>query len=96
MSKTLSPDSTLSELFDFLRPEEGCKVQPVSLAKREDGKSDLMIAITGSYDEANIIMANLMTYVTEMEAVAEQRNVDAEILGTDGKALKDEPTIIVP
>ena len=95
MSK-LSPQSTLAHLFDFLRPEEGCKVQPVSLAERDDGKIDLMIAITGSEAEANIIMANLMTYVTEMEAVAEQRNADSEILGTDGKALKDESTIILP
>lgn len=96
MSQTLSPNSTLKELFDFLRPDEGCKVQPISFATRDDGRSDLMITITGSHDEANIIMANLMTYVTEMEAVAMQKNVDAEILGTDGKALKDEPTIIVP
>lgn len=96
MSNKLSPESSLAELFDFLRPDEGCKVHPVSLAKRADGRADLMIVITGSHDEANVLMANLMTYVTTMQEVTEQKNAESAILGKDGEALTDEPAIIVP
>lgn len=94
--KKLGPDSQINEIFDFLRPDEGCGVFPVSMAKRDDGKADMLIVITGSAGEANVMMANLMTYVNEMHEVAEQKKADEDILGTDGKPLQDEPTIIVP
>lgn len=96
MSNALSPNSTLNELFDEIRPDIGTRVVPVSFGKREDGKLDMMIAISGSEDEANVIMANLMHYVDEMQQVAEQKAADNKVVGMDGKPVDDEPTIILP
>ena len=92
----ITPDSSIQELFDAFRPDKGCRVVPVTLKDRDDGKIDLMIAITGNQDEANIIMANLMSYVNDMHDTAEQKAAEAGLLGPDGQPVDNEPSIIVP
>lgn len=91
---SLGPDSSLKDLFDDLRPPEGMRVVPISLA-RTDGTADLAIIITGKEEDANVLMANLMSYVNELFAVSEQIHAD-KIIGTDGKPVSDEPKIVVP
>ncbi len=96
MSEGLSGKSTMEEVFDFCRPDEGSRVVPVTMAQREDGKSDLMIIITGKSDECQLLMANLMSYVDDMAAVAAQREADANLVGSDGAPINDDPKILVP
>lgn len=93
----ITPESSLRELFDEIRPDEGCRVVPVTLGPPDaNGKVDLMIAITGKEADASVIMANLMTYVDQMFAVAQQKQADAKILGADGRPASNEPSILVP
>lgn len=94
-STTITPDSSLRELFDELRPPEGMRVVPVSLPANE-GEANLAILITGKDEDSHVLMANLMSYVNELFAVAEQRTADAKILGTDGEPVDSDPKILVP
>lgn len=93
--KALSPQSTMEEVFDELRPSVGMRVVPVQIPAPK-GKMNFFIAVTGRAEECNVMMANLMTYVQEMSAVAEQKQADEKTLGKDGKPIEDEPTIVVP
>lgn len=95
VDKALSPQSSLEEVFAELMPPSGMRVVPVSLPAPE-GKTNIFIALTGRSEECNVMMANLMTYVQEMSAVAEQKAADEAILGKDGKPIEDEPRIVVP
>lgn len=92
----ITPDSSIKDLFDELRPEEGMRVVPVSLASRGDGFADLMIVISGKEEDANVMMANLMMYVDEMAAVAQQKAADSDFLGPDGRPVSRESKIITP
>lgn len=92
---SLGPTSTIEELFEEIMPGNGMRVVPISVAAPE-GKANLMIAISGSNEEATVLMANLMSYVDEMAQVAAQHEADQKVLGTDGKPIEDEPSIIVP
>ena len=81
----LSPATPINEIFEAVTPEEGMRVIPTEIPASE-GKRHLAILITGSEAEANVMMANLMSYVNDMSEVAQQQTVEKE----------DEPTIIVP
>lgn len=70
--KKLGPHSTMQEIFDFIRPEKGVKVQAIRMSDRDDGISDICICLTGSEMEADVLAANLMSYVDEMYMLAEQ------------------------
>lgn len=92
---SLSPDSSIAEIFEFCRPDEGMRVLPVQIPAPQ-GKTHLAILIAGAEDEANVLMANLMSYVTDMHEISQQKEAEASIVGTDGAPVKDEPAIIVP
>lgn len=93
---SLGPDSSLKDLFDELRPDEGMGVFPISMGKRDDGKVDLAIVITGKAEDANVLMANLMSAVDHMFQTAQQVEADRQILGADGQPANADPSIIVP
>lgn len=80
--KQLGPKSTIEEIFEFCRPDEGMRVVPVEIPAPKD-KAHLMILIAGNKAEANVLMANLMSYVSDMHDVAEQK-------------AQDESTVIIP
>lgn len=94
--QALSPDSSIKELFDAVQPEEGMRVLPTQIPA-EEGKANLAILITGSAEEANVCMANLMSYVTEMHEITQQAEADGKIVDVDGAPIDDDaPSIIVP
>lgn len=94
---SLSPKSTIEELFDFIRnPEQDVQVLPVTLSKPDDTEARMMIVIQGAPNTSNHIMANLMTAVQEMYDLAEQQAAENAIVAPDGEPLSDEPQIIVP
>lgn len=95
--KTLTAKSSLEEVFDFIRnPEQDVQVLPVTLNKPSDAEARMMILIQGKPDTANVLMANLMTYIQEMYDLAEQQAAANEIVAPDGVPLDDEPQIIIP
>ncbi len=70
---SLTPDSTLKEVFDFIYQEDhDVQVLPVTLSKEGDDHARLMILIHGKKKTANHIMANLMHAVQEMHNLATQ------------------------
>lgn len=92
----LGPKSPIDEIFEAVTPEEGMRVLPTQLPAPE-GKAHLAILITGNADEANVVMANLMSYVTEMHDTAEQAAHDpASIVGANGEPVDEQPAIIIP
>lgn len=93
--KTLGPNSTIRELMDAVRVEEGTNVVPVTL-KANAEFAEMMVIITGKPEDANVIMANIMTLIGDMYDKAEQIRAEKQITGTDGKPITDEPTIILP
>lgn len=92
--KPLGPQSPIVDVFDRILPETGVTCIPTKVPAPE-GKAYLAIMIAGNADEAQLLLANLMSYVEEMHAVAEQKRADT-IVGSDGTELTDEPAIIVP
>jgi hypothetical protein len=90
----LGPDSTMREIFDYIRPDTGCKVQAVKLEDRDDGRVDFMLMITGTEAEAAIITANLMSYTDEMYQIGEKIESGEIVPGEDGKT-SDEPNLTV-
>lgn len=95
MSDKLSPASSIAEIFDAVRPDEGMRVLPTQIPAPE-GKANLAILITGSEAEANVLMANLMAYVTDMHEISQQKEAEAALVGANGEPIEDEPAIIVP
>lgn len=93
--KQLGPDSSIREIFDAVRPDEGMRAVPTQIPAPE-GKANLAILITGSEAEANVLMANLMAYVTDMHEISQQHETESEIVSANGEPVNDEPTIIVP
>ena len=96
---SLSKNSTLQEVFDFIRNDEAdVQVQAVTLTEATDKHAELMLLIQGKADTAQHIMANLMTAVQDMHDLSEQRHVAPEqeepqpavIIGTDGEVLGDD------
>ena len=93
---SLSKNSTLQEVFDFIRNDEhDVQVLPVTLTSKNDDRARLMILIQGKPNTAHHIMANLMTSVQDMYDLAEQVNAtppteDSKIVGTDGEVLGDD------
>jgi hypothetical protein len=83
------------EIFDEVAPETGLRVLPTQIPAPE-GKQYLAILIAGNQDEANVVMANLMSYVQDMHETAEQKQAENEIVGSNGEPLEDEPSIILP
>ena len=79
----LSPESTLKELFDFIRVEEGVNVMPVTL-DQDPKDTRMMILIQGEHETASVIMAKLMTVVTDLFDTEKQREQD------------DKPRIVLP
>ena len=93
---SLTKDSTLKELFDFIyNPDEDVQVLPVTLSAKTDPRARLMIVIQGKALTANVIMANLMTSVQEMYELAEQNRASHAITHPDGEPISDEPSIIL-
>ena len=88
MSNELGPDSTVRELFEAIAVDKGVNLVPVAISKAEDEVARLAIFITGEQEDARLLFANLMAYVDQLHAAAEQHaaNLEAE----------DEPAIIVP
>lgn len=94
---SLSPDSTLKEVFDFIYDADiDVQVMPVTLTKNTDENARMMILIQGKQNTAAVIMANLMTYIQEMHDLAEQKEAEQAIVAPDGEPLGDEPKIILP
>lgn len=94
---SLTPDSSLKEVFDFIYdPEIDVQVMPVTLSKNDDENARMMVLIQGKQQTATVIMANLMTYIQEMHDLAEQKAAEQAIVAPDGEPLGDEPKIIVP
>lgn len=90
---SLSKDSTIGELFEFIKNEEqDVQVVPVTLSKPDDKVARLMILIQGAPNTSNHIMANLMTAVQDMHDLALQQETDGGtgIVGTDGEELTDD------
>ena len=88
MSADLTPDSSIKEIFETVMPEEGMRVIPTQIPA-PPGKSNLAILISGSAAEANVLMANLMSYVTDMHEISQQHEAEME-------SKEDAPSIIVP
>lgn len=80
---SLTPDSTLDEVFNFIKIDKGVRVHAVTL-KQEKKDSRMMILIQGEHDTASVIMANLMTLVNDLEDTEKQREQD------------DKPRIVLP
>lgn len=105
---SISKDSTLKEVFDFVTTDDpkDVHVMPVTLTTKQDKRARLLIIIEGSANTAHHIMANLMTSVQDMHDLAEQKNSekyvsptgDPRIVGISGDVLdSDGPDLkIVP
>lgn len=91
----ITPKSSIEELFAVLTPDSGMRVVPITIPPK-DGVAQMAIVIVGKEEDANVLMANLMHYVNEMAAVAQQHEADQAILGADGRPAGKEPQIIVP
>lgn len=79
----LTPDSTLMEVFDFIKVPEGVRVHAVTLAQ-EPKDTRMMILIQGEHETASVIMAQLMTLVNDLRDTEDQREQD------------DKPRIVLP
>lgn len=79
----LTPESTLKQVFDFIRIDEGVNVMPVTLAQ-DPKDTRMMILIQGEHKTASIIMAKLMTLVGDIFDIEKQRDQD------------DKPRIVLP
>lgn len=92
---SLSKDSTLQEVFDHIRTDDGTiRVMPITLTQGAE-EAELMILIQGPAKTAHHIMANLMTAIQDMHDLSEQRNsmpasTKKNIVGTDGEVLDDD------
>jgi len=96
---SLSPDSTLQEVFDFIRTEDhDVQVLPVTLSKKEDKWARMMIIIQGKPNTANHIMANLMTAVQDMFDQAEQHAASKPpaLVDSTGEPLTDDVKLDLP
>jgi len=71
----LSPDSTLTEIFDYIKVEEGVNVMPVTLGQ-DDKDTRMMILIQGEHETASVIMAQIMTLINDMFDTEKQREQD--------------------
>ena len=95
--KTLTQQSSLEEVFDYIRnPEQHVQVLPVTLNKPDEDEARMMILIQGAPETANVLMANLMTHIQEMYDLAEQQAATNDIVAPNGEPLSDEPQIIIP
>ncbi len=79
----LTPDSTLDEVFNFIKTDEGVRVHAVTL-KQEEKDSRMMILIQGTHETASVIMAQLMTLVNDLRDTETQREQD------------EQPRIVLP
>ena len=96
---SLSKDSTLEEVFDFIRSDEhDVQVLPVTLNKPDDKWARMMVIIQGKPNTANHIMANIMTVVQDMFDQAEQHAASKapKLVGSDGEQLTDDVKVLVP
>ena len=86
MSNGLTPESTITEVFERFEVEDGAmRVLPVTIKQQADD-TRLAIFIKGEHDIASMMMAELMLRVEEMHDLAAQ-----------GEATADEKsTIITP
>ncbi len=79
----LTPDSTLKELFDFIKIDKGVNVMPVTLDQHPED-TRMMILIQGEHEMASVIMSKLMTLVNDIFDIEKQREQD------------DKPRIVLP
>lgn len=85
---SITPDSSIRELFNEVEVAEGVNVVPVTISKADDDIARNMIVICGARSEANLILANLMQYVDEIHAATLQAEAEKEA--------RNEPSLIVP
>ncbi len=71
----LSPDSTLKEVFDFIKVPSGVRVHAVTL-EQDPKDTRMMLLIQGEHETASVIMANLMTLVNDLRDTEDQREQD--------------------
>ncbi len=79
----LSQESTLKEMFDYIKVDKGVNVMPVTLGQ-DDKDTRMMILIQGEHETASVIMAQIMTLVNDMFDTEKQRVED------------DKPRIVLP
>lgn len=84
--KQLSEDPTLSELFEFIKTEGGVRILPITV-KQDENDTRLLLAIQGEHRTASIIMAQLMTEVSDLHDLSEQEEAGEN---------EQKPKIIVP
>lgn len=96
-TENLTPESNITEIFEAIMPEEGMRCVPTQVPAPE-GKAHLAILITGTEAEANVLMANLMAYVTDMYEIAQQKEADdgPAIVDQSGEVIDGEPSIVLP
>jgi hypothetical protein len=87
--------STIAELFEFARPDEGTRVVPISMPPRDDDRADYLILITGSADECKVVMTNLMTFVNNMYQAAEKYAEEQLAEEQLAESLDNEPTVVI-
>ena len=69
---SLTPESTISEVFEFFDTGEGAvQVVPVTI-KQQDDDTRLAIFIKGEHETASVIMAELMSRVEELFDLSQQ------------------------
>jgi len=80
---SLSPENTIAELFSFFdRGDNPVQVVPITIKQQTDD-TQLMICIHGEHEMASVIMAELMTTVTELYDM--QAQAEAEAVEDDGE-----------
>lgn len=63
---SLTPESTIREVFEFLdRGDNAVQVAPMTIKQQSDD-TQLAIFVHGQHEQASIIMAELMTKVDEL------------------------------
>ena len=74
MSEGLTPESTLDELFEHIRVDEGMNVIPITL-KQDPKDTRLMIVIQGNANMAGVMFAQLITAIQDMSDLVEQQEI---------------------
>ncbi len=76
--KKLSPETTLSDAFEFFTAAEdgGVQVAPVTIKQQSDD-TRLAIFIRGEHGMASVIMAELMTKIDELFDYSQQSDASS-------------------
>ena len=80
----LTSDSTLKEVFDFIKVPTGVTVKAVTL-EQDPKDTRMMLLIQGEHNTASVIMANLMTLINDLKDSEKQQEQE-----------DDKPRIVLP